>query len=117
MTYDEFWVSEFGNCEYAYDFAQIQIKRSDFRNEYSQFSWDIDHIQPISKSGPDNISNLQITNMQVNRIKADKTTFEINNISYQVKKTKNLYQEDRLAEYPYDDKKYCIVILVPEYSN
>jgi CRISPR/Cas system Type II protein with McrA/HNH and RuvC-like nuclease domain len=114
MTYDEFWIHEFKNREYATDFAGRQIKRSE-QGQDSEFGWSIDHILPLSLKSPDNITNLQITHFRTNQEKADKTTFKIDDILYQVKQVKNLNQDDYIAaNYSYDNKKYCIVILDEE---
>ncbi|MDR1866715.1 MAG: hypothetical protein LBQ77_00430 [Treponema sp.] len=109
MTANAFWVAEFGDCDYAHDFSGAQIKKSEYGNEQSEFGWNIDHIQPIKKNGPDNISNSQITNIKVNVLKGDKTTFEIDGTIYQVKRLKNVREGDILADYPYEGKKYCII--------
>jgi hypothetical protein len=51
--------------------------------------------------------------VETNKQKADKNSFVIANKSYQIKLVKNLYEEDRVAPYPYENngKKYCIIIL------
>jgi hypothetical protein len=111
MTYDEFWIHEFGSSGYATDFAGRRIKRIEYGKD-SEFGWSIDHILPkkASVKSPDNITNLQITHFRTNQEKADKITFKIDDTLYQVKRVKNLHQDDCIAHYPYDNKKYCIII-------
>ncbi|MDR2046444.1 MAG: hypothetical protein LBP79_00820 [Clostridiales bacterium] len=103
-----FWEREFGDVTEATDFAGNKIIKSAYRNENSQYGWDIDHIQPLSKGGVDTDENKQIVHIFTNREKADKTTFVIDGQQYQVRKTSKA-DEDEWADYDYSDKKYCIV--------
>jgi hypothetical protein len=111
MTWDEFWVHEFGNVPTATDFAGRRVNRHE-QGQRTQGGWTVDHILPEAKNGPDKLENQQITHWKTNEEKADKTTFVIDEVEYQVKKVKNLYKEDQIADYPYEqnDKKYCVVI-------
>jgi hypothetical protein len=115
MSPDEFWEQEFGYSQYERDFTGRQIRKGAYRDG-SSYEWDLDHILPLKfkKEGkPDNINNGQITHVETNRQKDDDNPFIIGNIKYQIKKVKNLYEEDRVAPYPYErnDKKYCIIIM------
>jgi CRISPR/Cas system Type II protein with McrA/HNH and RuvC-like nuclease domain len=115
MTPDEFWVHEFGNIQYTKDFAGKQINKRSYKDG-SAYQWDLDHILPLEfkKEGkPDNINNWQITHVTTNRQKANQNPFVIDGKKYQIKRVKNLYEEDIIAPYPYEEngKKYCIVIL------
>jgi hypothetical protein len=115
MTPDEFWEHEFSNRQYAEDFVGRQIGKKSYKDG-SRYAWDMDHILPLSfkkKGKPDNINNWQITHVQTNREKADKKDFVIDGIRYQIKRVKNIYQEDKIAPYPYEnnEKKYCIIIM------
>lgn len=40
--------------------------------ENSKFRWDVDHIKPKSKGGPDNTSNLKPCHIKCNREKGNK---------------------------------------------
>lgn len=104
----DFWTKEFGNVKRATDFAGYEVDKSSYGDENSAYGWDIDHIQPLSKGGKDADENKQIVSIYVNREKSDKTTFIIDDIQYQVRKTKNAY-ESEWADYDYSDKKYCVV--------
>jgi CRISPR/Cas system Type II protein with McrA/HNH and RuvC-like nuclease domain len=112
MTSDEFWVHEFGDVPKAKDFAGRSINRNEYGKE-TKGGWTVDHILPQASNGSNAINNWQITHWETNREKADKIAFTIGGVEYQVKKIKNLYEEDRVAYYPYEKngKKYGIVIL------
>ena len=112
MTFDEFWVSEFGNKDTAKDFTGKMIRRGDHRKENSQYGWDIDHILPLAANGVDDATNLQIVNIATNRLKADLTSFVIDGVNYQV--MRNTPQNTigrKIAPYSYKNKKYCITIV------
>jgi hypothetical protein len=112
MSLDEFWINEFGAKQSAKDFAGRVIRRSDSGNEQSPYGWNVDHILPKAGNGGDGIDNLQIAHIATNREKADRTSFVIEDLVYQVKKnTPKNTQGNRLAPYDYAGKKYCIVIL------
>lgn len=103
-----FWEKEFGNCTKAVDFAGRTILKGSYGQLNSQYGWDIDHIQPLSKGGTDTDENKQIVHVLTNDEKADKTTFIIDDIIYQVQKTSRSDKKS-WANYDYADKKYCIV--------
>ncbi|MDR1230199.1 MAG: HNH endonuclease [Spirochaetaceae bacterium] len=109
MTGDEFWIKEFGNTEYAKDFAGRKIKRSE-QGKNTEQGWTVDHILPGSKNGINDLGNLQITSFKTNQEKADKTTFVINGIQVFRNTLKNT-KGKRLANHDYTNKKYCITII------
>jgi hypothetical protein len=114
MDWLEFWEHEFGNVEYAQDFAGRMVRKGDYRKQNSEYAWDYDHILPESPNGPNSLENWQIVNIKTNREKADKTSFKIDGVLYQVQKnTQKNTQGKQLAPYPnkYKGKKYCIIIV------
>ncbi len=54
------------------DICETIIQKSAYGDIGSKFGWEIDHIQPVSKNGSDNINNLQPLYWETNRDKADK---------------------------------------------
>ena len=115
----KFWEHEFGSSEVGFDFAGWEVRKGAYGQEGSRFGWNIDHILPKSKGGTDHINNLQITHMDTNEERENKITFWLNDIpiedksyqiAYQVKRVSRLGNEDRVAKYNYQYKKYCIVI-------
>jgi len=112
MTSSEFWEEQFKDRLEANDFAGRLIRK----NEYgvrSEHGWTLDHILPLAMNGPDTWDNIQITHWITNEEKADKNTFETNGKLYQVKRIENLFDEDKMANYPYKrcDKLYCVIIV------
>ena len=130
MTSDEFWEHEFGNMIEAKDFAGRKVRKGDYIGNLSQGSklpstaWNCEDIEPLNPNGDEkhkqslnNIANWQVANVETNRIKANKTSFEIDGKLYQVQKnTPKNTRGKQLAPYPnkenpYKGKKYCIIIL------
>jgi len=130
MNSDEFWEHEFGSIIESKDFAGFTIRKKDFIGAFPQGSklpptaWNCEDIEPLNPKGNnkhkqhlDGIINWQIANVETNRIKSNKTSFEINGVLYQVQRnTPKNTQGKRLAPYPnktnpYKNKKYCIIIL------
>ena len=54
--------------------------------------WNIDHILAKSKGGQTVKNNLACTNIETNQNKADKNTFWINDVRFQVKKKNGGYE-------------------------
>lgn len=54
---------------------------------------------------------MQIVSREVNELKADKTTFEIDGVIYQVKKATSWCENCCYPEYSYDNKKYLLEII------
>lgn len=104
-----FWEKEFGDVEEAKDFAGRKILKCAYGQTNSRFVWDIDHILPLSKGGTDTDDNKQIVHVVTNDEKADKTTFIIDDVIYQVQKTSKSDENCWANGYDYSNKKYCIV--------
>ena len=130
MTPDEFWKSEYGKALEAKDFAGRLVRKGHFSgnfpsgNKLPSTAWDCDHIEPLNPAGSEKhkqrlggIENWQVANVVTNKIKGNKTSFEIDGTLYQVQRNiPAKIQGKRLAPYPnkassYKGKKYCIVIL------
>ncbi|MCG8508304.1 MAG: HNH endonuclease [Rhodospirillales bacterium] len=47
------------------------INRSDYGDRNSKWGWEIDHVTPVSKEGPDDISNLRPLHWENNVAKSD----------------------------------------------
>jgi hypothetical protein len=110
----KFWENEFGNNEVGYDFAGYEIRKGSYGQAGSEYGWNIDHILPRSMGGTDHYYNLQITHISTNSERGNRMSFWIDGSLYQVKKITRLYDDDKVAAYPYNDKKYCIIILEKE---
>lgn len=111
MDKQQFWQKEFGNRTTAIDFAGREIHKDAFGTN-SRYSWDVDHIRPLSCDGTNTQDNMQIVHMLTNDEKGDNyPTFRIDKTLYQVKKKKNASPSEWANGYDYSDKKYCIVKL------
>ena len=106
------WESDFRNNEVGYDFDGCEVRKGSYDQNGSQYGWNIDHIYPVSLGGSDDFSNLQVTHMATNAERGNKNTFWINGTKYQVKRITRLSEDDEVADYPYNEKEYCIVVLV-----
>lgn len=107
------WEKEFGDVQEAYDFVGRKILKCAFGQQGSEYGWDIDHIQPLSKGGTDTEDNIQIVHILTNDEKSDKTTFisDFDGQTYQVQKTSKNSLEYWANGYDYSNKKYCMVII------
>ena len=118
----KFWENEFGNSEVGYDFTGHEVRKGSYGQNGSEFGWNIDHILPVSMGGTD-YYNLQITHIETNKERGNRMSFWLDGTLYQVKKITRICDEDVIADYNYDDKKYCIIVLeeepekVKQYSN
>lgn len=56
---------------YRWDKCDSVIKWSEHGNRDSEHGWEIDHINPVSNGGEDNIENLQPLNWKNNKDKSD----------------------------------------------
>jgi hypothetical protein len=112
MTSSDFWEEQFKDRTTANDFAGREIHKNEY-GARSEYCWTLDHILPLVLNGPDTWDNIQITHWETNEEKAYKNTFEANGKMFQVKRIENLFDEDKMANYPYIrcHKQYCVIIL------
>lgn len=57
--------------EWRYDICGKPIKYSEHGNTNSDVGWEIDHIKPTAKGGPNTFDNLQPLQWENNRKKSD----------------------------------------------
>jgi hypothetical protein len=53
------WEHEYGNVQYAHDFAGRKVKRDDYL-EKNQVGWVVGYMRPLSKKGTTDIGNVII---------------------------------------------------------
>ena len=78
----------FGDKIYKEDYGNTTQKRRILGGESFFYGWTIDHILHISKGGDNSLNNLEIMHWLNNAEKADKTSFTINDIEYEIHKCK-----------------------------
>lgn len=93
-----FWEAVYGNNDLVSDCFGDQIYKDDYGNttlkrrkpggESFYYGWTIDHILPISKGGDNSLNNLEIMHWMNNAEKADKTSFIIDEVEYEICKCK-----------------------------
>ncbi|GMO34219.1 MAG: hypothetical protein Ta2B_14710 [Termitinemataceae bacterium] len=112
MTITEFWEEEFRDKNEARDFSGRLVRKNEYAKK-TEYGWTIDHILPLAMNGPDSWDNVQIAHYLTNEEKADKNTFSTNGKLFQVKKINNLFDDDKMANYPYKrcHKEYCVIII------
>ncbi len=64
-------IPDYNPNEIRKDLCGAWIKRDNYGNTNSQWGWEIDHNHPVSKSGSDDLGNLQPLQWQNNRHKGD----------------------------------------------
>ncbi len=72
----------------GYDFRGRKMILENYNMKNMNDNFNIDHILPVSKGGKTIKENLECTNIITNEIKGDKTTWEDNGITFQVKRVK-----------------------------
>lgn len=64
-------IPKFDSALWRRDICGHAMKYEDHGDTGSQYGWEIDHIKPASKGGPDDIGNLQPLYWKTNRSKGD----------------------------------------------
>ena len=57
---------------WRWDKCEVIMKKSEYGSRKSEYGWEVDHINPISNTGDDNLGNLQPLNWKNNAHKGDK---------------------------------------------
>ncbi|WP_391591820.1 HNH nuclease domain-containing protein [[Mycoplasma] cavipharyngis] len=86
------WDKRYGNQTSILDFAGRRMDRSAYGNPNSKYGWNLHHVLPESQGGSSEESNLVCANIKTNEEAADKTSFEIDGIHYQVQKIDGVYK-------------------------
>ena len=100
------WKERYGNKKLVKDFHGNYMSFEGYGNPnyvckvngkkiYS--GWNIHHILPKSKGGPNDKGNLECTNIITNQRIADKTTYWLDDKKYQVRKKCNAYVISKLV--------------------
>lgn len=81
----QIWEELFGDKEVAYDFASHPMKKEDFQNENSHYSWDIDEKKPFLNR-KDNFIPCSLNTI---RFRQGKPSFKVGNNLFEVRKGKS----------------------------
>lgn len=65
-------ISDYDSNVWRRDKCGLAMKFSGYGNRNSDYGWEIDHINPVSNGGSDDLSNLQPLHWSNNADKADK---------------------------------------------
>ncbi len=65
-------IPDFSKDIWRYDKCGDIMKWPEHGNRNSQYGWEIDHVNPVSNNGPDDLVNLQPLNWHNNANKGDK---------------------------------------------
>ncbi len=108
---EKLWKERYGNRKFAMDFhgnfmwfdayGDPNFFRY-FRGEKIYCGWNIHHILPKGKGGPNTKGNLECTNIITNQLIEDKTTYWLDDKKYQIKKI--TFNEYEIRELISDEK-------------
>ena len=82
----------------GYDFVGRKMKYENYGCTNSEYGWNIDHILPVSRGGTDDNVNLQCTNIVTNETKEDKTTWQDDDRTWQVRRVKGNKKAHKVVE-------------------
>lgn len=82
----QLWDRLFPGKEEAYDYASHKMRRDDFQNEESEFSWDVDMIRSRAFGGSYMMDNLLPAALSTIGLRGGKNSFRIGALSYEVRK-------------------------------
>lgn len=94
----QLWTQYYGDNLVAYDYASQMMRRDDFEDEKSKYSWTIDYIKPQSLGGLNISSNLIPCNVVTKNVRQNKMSFKIGNGLFEVRKSKEDYKRYILCD-------------------
>ena len=103
------WERLFPGMVEAYDYASHKIRKDDFRNEESEFAWDVDMIKPRSAGGTYQMENLLPASLTTIALRNGRSTFAIGSLLYEVRRGRRYGQ---FAIYDTTDRN-CPIDLTP----
>lgn len=83
------WEERYGNAHDIKDYTGRTIQKAHYGNNDIMYGWNINHKLPTSKGGSNSKLNLEIASIYVNSIAEDKTTYQIDDNTYQIKEVDN----------------------------
>lgn len=64
-------VAGYDSAKYRKDRCGAWIERAEYGNTGAKRGWEVDHMQPVSQGGSDDLANLQPLQWENNRLKGD----------------------------------------------